>query len=108
MLVTMTGLLFLHLVVVDFLERAKARFDGGKNSDVSHYSAQISATDNREGRGAHSHSEDLLQLRPGCLNDGKELLVNIFLHFEKLLSPVLRYSCSRSRCVSCRAPVFVA
>jgi len=64
----MLGFLSFHLGIPDLLQFLEARFNRVDQSEVSHDSAKITAADDRESRGAHSHPEDLLDLRPGDLD----------------------------------------
>jgi hypothetical protein len=71
-----------HLVLPDLLQLLKACLDGVEQTEISHDSAKVATADDRESRGAHSHTEYLLDLGPGSLNHGEELLVDILLHVE--------------------------
>lgn len=92
------GFLLLHLVVKYTLQSSEARLNRTKDSKVVHHSAQVSAADDREGRGTHSHSKDFLDLRPSCFNHGVELFVYAVLHLQLFLSSALRYR----RCIRLR------
>jgi len=78
----MLELLGFHLIFPDSLELTKAGFNGVKQAQVSHDSAEITTVDNRESRVSHPHSEDLLYFWPGATDHGEKLLVNILLHVK--------------------------
>jgi hypothetical protein len=96
----MDSFLLLHLVIKYTLQSSETSLNRGEDSKVVHHSAQVSAADDREGRGTHSQSKDFLDLRPSCFNHGEELLVNAVLHLQLFLSSTLRYR----RCIRLRVP----